>query len=135
MGMANRSTAKATNSLPSIRGGLLHDTFCNAFMAFALSTCTQNTSQISSSYRDAHPLEFLVGNLLPIYLGPIITNAHPLTSYFWFAAAIIGTCKGHSGYRIFGCADYHDEHHFYYKYIYGGIYVLDFLIGTMKVSS
>lgn len=83
----------------------------------------------------AHPLEFLVGNLLPIYLGPIITNAHPLTSYFWFAAAIIGTCKGHSGYRIFGCADYHDEHHFYYKYNYGGIYVLDFLIGTMKVSS
>ena len=24
----------------------------------------------------AHPLEFLVGNLLPIYMGPIITNAH-----------------------------------------------------------
>jgi len=42
--MANRSTAKATNSLPSNRGGLLHDTFCNAFMAFSSSpsACTQD---------------------------------------------------------------------------------------------
>ena len=81
-----------------------------------------------------HPLEFLVGNLLPIYLGPILTNAHPFTSYIWFIAAIIGTCKGHSGYRIFGHADYHEEHHSYYTYNYGGMYVLDSLFGTRRIQ-
>ncbi|GFH54935.1 hypothetical protein CTEN210_11411 [Chaetoceros tenuissimus] len=81
----------------------------------------------------AHPLEFLLGNLLPIYMGPILTNAHPFTSYFWFVVAMVGTCKGHSGYKIFGHADYHEEHHYYYKYNYGGMYILDFLFGTMRL--
>lgn len=81
----------------------------------------------------AHPLEFLLGNLLPIYMGPILTNAHPFTSYFWFVAAMVGTCKGHSGYKIFGHADYHEEHHYFYKYNYGGMYILDFLFGTMRL--
>lgn len=78
----------------------------------------------------AHPLEFLVGNLFPIFLGPILTNAHPFTCYVWFAAAMTSTCKGHSGYRIFGHADYHEEHHLLYNYNYGGMYVLDTLFGT-----
>ncbi len=81
----------------------------------------------------AHPLEFLVGNLLPIFLGPILTNAHPFTSYLWVTAAITSTCKGHSGYRILGHVDYHEEHHYFYKYNYGGMYVLDTLFGTRRI--
>ena len=78
----------------------------------------------------AHPIEFVVGNVLPIYLGPIFTNAHPKTCYIWWALAMLGTCKGHSGYQIFGHADYHEEHHLVNKYNYGGIGLMDYLCGT-----
>ena len=43
---------------------------------------------------------------------------------------MLGTCKGHCGYRIFGHADYHEEHHVLYKYNYGGMGLLDYLFGT-----
>ena len=71
------------------------------------------------------------GNILPIYLGPMVfTNAHPITCYIWWSLAMLGTCKGHCGYRIFGHADYHEEHHVLYKYNYGGMGLLDYLFGT-----
>jgi sterol desaturase/sphingolipid hydroxylase (fatty acid hydroxylase superfamily) len=82
----------------------------------------------------AHPVEFCLGNLLPIYMGPILTNAHPKTCYIWWCMSILGTCKGHSGYRILGHADYHEEHHYYYKHNYGGMYVSDFLFGTLATN-
>lgn len=81
----------------------------------------------------AHPLEFALGNLLPIYLGPMVfTNAHPTTCYIWFSLAMLGTCKGHCGYRILGHADYHDAHHVLYRYNYGGMGLLDHLCGTTR---
>ncbi|KAL7534282.1 hypothetical protein ACHAWF_004775, partial [Thalassiosira exigua] len=44
----------------------------------------------------AHPLEFAAGNIFPIYLGCMLTNAHPVTCYgIWFPLAMAGTCKGH----------------------------------------
>lgn len=78
----------------------------------------------------AHPLEFAVGNVLPIYLGPVLTNAHPRTCYLWFFLTMLGTCKGHSGYRIFGLADPHEDHHVSFLCNYGGMYFSDCLFGT-----
>lgn len=79
----------------------------------------------------AHPFEFAIGNVLPIYLGPmLVTNAHPITCYIWWALAMLGTCKGHSGYRIMGHSDDHEEHHLLFKYNYGGMCLLDRLLGT-----
>jgi len=83
----------------------------------------------------AHPIEFALGNVLPIYLGPMMVNAHPTTCYIWWSLAMLGTCKGHSGYRILGHADYHEEHHVLYKYNYGGMGVLDRLLGTYRVHT
>ena len=57
----------------------------------------------------AHPLEFAIGNVLPIYLGPMVCDSHPMTCYIWWGLAMLGTCKGHSGYRIFGHKDDHEE--------------------------
>mmetsp|Transcript_10494 Transcript_10494/g.16082 ORF Transcript_10494/g.16082 Transcript_10494/m.16082 type:complete len:266 (-) Transcript_10494:229-1026(-) len=82
----------------------------------------------------AHPVEFAISNLLPIFLGPILTNAHPWSCYIWFAMAMFGTLKGHSGYRILGHSDYHEEHHSFYKYNYGGMKFLDYTLGTMAPS-
>lgn len=81
-----------------------------------------------------HPLEFSFANALPIYLGPILTNAHPQTCYIWWSLAMAGTCKGHSGYRILGHADYHEEHHYYNKHNYGATYLSDFLFGTLTTK-
>uniref|UniRef100_A0A7S4N6A0 Fatty acid hydroxylase domain-containing protein n=1 Tax=Odontella aurita TaxID=265563 RepID=A0A7S4N6A0_9STRA len=79
----------------------------------------------------AHPLEFALGNILPIYLGPMITDAHPWTCYaLWFPLAMAGTCRGHCGYRIASFVDPHDSHHSLYRFNYGGMCLLDRMFGT-----
>uniref|UniRef100_A0A6U3QVN8 Fatty acid hydroxylase domain-containing protein n=1 Tax=Ditylum brightwellii TaxID=49249 RepID=A0A6U3QVN8_9STRA len=78
-----------------------------------------------------HPIECLIGNFLPVYLGPMLTNAHPLTCYFfWFPSAILGTCMGHSGYCFMGYIDPHDAHHLHFQFNYGGMFLLDYIFGT-----
>jgi len=83
----------------------------------------------------AHPLEFAIGNIGPIWAGPILTNAHPVTCYLlWFPMAMFGTCKGHCGYRIMGHVDQHDDHHLLFNCNYGGLYLSDYLLGTAEDS-
>jgi len=77
----------------------------------------------------AHPLEFMFGNVAGLALGPILTQAHPYTSYAWFAVGLFSTCLSHSGYKPF--AKGHDAHHEFYHYNYGvGGFILDGLFGT-----
>jgi sterol desaturase/sphingolipid hydroxylase (fatty acid hydroxylase superfamily) len=78
----------------------------------------------------AHPLEFALANVLPIYLGPMLTNAHPYTCYAWWTMAMLGTCKGHCGYRILNHADPHDEHHLFTTCNFGGMPLFDLILGT-----
>ena len=81
----------------------------------------------------AHPIEFAIGNIFPIYFGCMLTNAHPSTCYYiWFPLAMAGTCKGHCGYRIFGMVDPHDDHHLHFRYNFGGMALLDYVFGTLK---
>lgn len=71
---------------------------------------------VASMY--AHPIEFIVGNLLGVVLGPILTRCHPLTSFVWIHNALMSTGGSHSGYKMF-YADFHDAHHQYFDYNYG----------------
>jgi sterol desaturase/sphingolipid hydroxylase (fatty acid hydroxylase superfamily) len=82
----------------------------------------------------AHPFEFVVGNLMGVILGPILTNCHPLTSYVWITNALISTGGSHSGYAFMGAA-FHDAHHQYFDYNYGVGGTIDFLLGTQFVGS
>ena len=82
----------------------------------------------------AHPFEFVFGNVLPIYLGPILCDSHPITCYLWWGLAMLGTCKGHSGYRIMGHRDDHEDHHLLYRYYFGGMGVLDRILGTIPAT-
>jgi methylsterol monooxygenase len=67
----------------------------------------------------AHPIEFIVGNMLGVILGPILTNCHPITSYVWVFNALANTTgSSHSGHTIFGGKG-HDIHHQYFDYNYG----------------
>ena len=82
----------------------------------------------------AHPLEYIVGNIFPIYLSCMLMNAHPVTCYVWFPLAMAGTCKGHCGYQIMGVIDPHDVHHLYFRYNFGGMALLDWMFGTLLVQ-
>lgn len=77
----------------------------------------------------AHPIEFILGNVAPIASGPMLLNAHPYSAYFWFAMALLSTCKGHSGYNFLN-AQTHDVHHQYSMGNYGVLHIGDFLMGT-----
>mgnify|MGYP000495028702 CR=1 FL=1 len=78
----------------------------------------------------AHPVEYALSNVAGIALGPMLTNAHPYTAYFWFMLALVQTCRGHSGYHFLG-ADSHDAHHEFFNYNFGVGPVCDRLFGTL----
>ena len=82
----------------------------------------------------AYPIEFVLGNIAPIWAGPILTNTHPATCcYLWFPLAMLGTCVGHCGYRIAGHADrHHDDYHLFFDWNFGGMYLSDYLLGTAR---
>eukprot|EP01134_Creolimax_fragrantissima_P006886 CFRG6886T1 len=83
---------------------------------------------VASMY--ANPLEYAVGNQLGVVLGPLLSNAHPYTCYFWLAFALISTGGSHSGYTLFG-ATHHDLHHELFHYNFGaGLNIMDKLCGT-----
>ena len=84
-------------------------------------------SAICAAY--AHPIEFVLGNVACIALGPIALNAHPHTCYLWFTLAMLSTCKGHCGYNIFN-ASTHDLHHQYFHFNYGVLHFGDYLMDT-----
>ena len=79
----------------------------------------------------ARPLEFVVGNLAGVALGPILCNAHPYTAWAWFATSLLSTCGSHSGYAFLG-ADKHDEHHRLFDCNFGVGPICDTLFRTRK---
>ena len=84
----------------------------------------------------AHPLEFLLGNIVPVVAGPILTGMHAHVVYMWTALAISATCVAHSGLSMpqyispFKDAGFHDLHHSSFKNNYGTLGVLDWVFGT-----
>lgn len=55
---------------------------------------------ISLSSEFAHPLEYLVGNLLPVAMGPTILRCHTLTFVLWVFVRIAESIDAHSGYSF-----------------------------------
>ena len=54
----------------------------------------------------AHPIEFCLGNVCGVILGPALTNAHPYECAFWMAFSLASTSGAHSGYPAFGAQRY-----------------------------
>jgi len=77
----------------------------------------------------AHPLEFCIGNVMGVILGPALTNPHPYVAAFWMAFALTSTSMSHSGYLPFG-ALHHDQHHEHFDYNFGVAVFMDKLFGT-----
>jgi methylsterol monooxygenase/4-alpha-methyl-delta7-sterol-4alpha-methyl oxidase len=79
---------------------------------------------VASEY--SHPLEFFIGNIVPVGAGPFILrvlsiDVHILTWFLWITFRSFHTSEGHSGYNLpfspfrflpFGVSSrFHDDHH------------------------
>ena len=77
----------------------------------------------------AHPIEYDIGNVLGVILGPAITNCHPYVACFWMIYALVQTSSTHSGYTFLGCQN-HDWHHEHFDYNFGTGIIMDRIFGT-----
>jgi sterol desaturase/sphingolipid hydroxylase (fatty acid hydroxylase superfamily) len=81
----------------------------------------QFTSPVALAAIYAHPVEVLVGNILPMVLGPFLCHTHVLTYISWAVIGITVTEIHHSGYRFPWTLpfdhepDFHDYHHEYFN--------------------
>jgi len=84
----------------------------------------------------AHPIEFVIADLVPFTAGFLIFRPHIFFIYMWIVGACLGTQTHHSGYRLPWIAafdeqpDFHDFHHQRFNTCYGNIGWFDALHGT-----
>lgn len=90
------------------------------------------TAPIALSSYYNHPLDHLIGNILPSTLGLSLTNAHFFTSWLWLTWATLRTLSDHSGYHVlpFPSPRRHDFHHLKFTECFGVWGPLDYLHGT-----
>lgn len=86
----------------------------------------------------SHWIEFLIGNLPGIILGPYCSNCHPTLGVWWVMFTLIDTAGAHSGYCCFK-AKGHDLHHEFFNVNYGVLnqsqFGFDRLCGTRYEDS
>jgi|TARA_Y100000389_G_C17205208_1_gene385646 sterol desaturase/sphingolipid hydroxylase (fatty acid hydroxylase superfamily) len=84
---------------------------------------------ISAIY--AHPIDFCLANILPIFLPCYFIYTNIVMIHIWIFLTTWNTINiAHSGY--IDVAEYHDNHHKYFKYNYGTNCFMDDLFGTKK---
>ena len=90
------------------------------------------TAPIALSAYYNHPLDHLIGNILPATVGASLTNAHFFTTWIWLTWATVRTLSDHSGYHIltFPSPRRHDFHHSKFTECFGVWGPLDYLHGT-----
>lgn len=101
------------------------------------------TVGIASQY--THPVEFVLGNVIPTAVGPLILGPHMhlLTVFAWYALRIGESLDGHCGYEFSfspyrlipfsGSASYHDYHHSHNVGNYASFFqIWDTIFGTNK---
>ena len=92
------------------------------------------TSPIGISSMYAHPVEIVIVNILPLYIGPLILESHLMLYYIWTAIATLNTIVSHSGYHLpfISSPESHNYHHLKFTEIFGMLGIMDYLHGTDK---
>lgn len=72
------------------------------------------TSPIAVVALYAHPVEHIISNMIPPFLGIYFMRTHVSVAWTWTFLAICYTLNEHSGYHLpfLPSAEYHDYHHF-----------------------
>ncbi|XP_054157515.1 fatty acid hydroxylase domain-containing protein 2-like isoform X2 [Oppia nitens] len=85
---------------------------------------------MSSFY--CHPVEHVISNIMPVFIGPFVLGSHLFIQWGWYGAVIFVTLAHHSGYH-FPCmisSEYHDYHHLKFNQNFGTFGLLDWIHGT-----
>lgn len=95
------------------------------------------TSPISINAEYAHPLEFVLSNVFPAILGPLVLKTHTFTNCVYTGLGMMLTCTQHSGYtsRFLPwpfSANFHDYHHSHFNSNFGTLGLCDSLFGTAR---
>ena len=83
-----------------------------------------------------HPVELVVGDLVPVTLGLVLFRSHIFFVFMWICGTALGTQTHHSGYRFPWIAggdhqpEFHDMHHRKFSCNYGNVGWLDYVHGT-----
>ncbi|XP_058447615.1 fatty acid hydroxylase domain-containing protein 2-like [Malaya genurostris] len=90
------------------------------------------SAPIAWSAKYAHPIEFIISDLMPVYIGPALMVSHPVTMAIWFVFVMMDTLVDHSGYHlpVLGSSEQHDYHHLKFNQCYGLFGWWDTLHGT-----
>lgn len=83
---------------------------------------------LAASY--AHPIEHLVSNVGPGFVGALLWRPHLLSFLAYSTVGTISTVLAHSGYELLGGSNMHDRRHQHFDRDYGHIGLLDWLHGT-----
>ena len=61
----------------------------------------------------AHPIEHVISNLLPVFMGPFIMGSHIASIWMWSCMVISSTQVSHGGYHLpfLPSPEAHDFHH------------------------
>jgi sterol desaturase/sphingolipid hydroxylase (fatty acid hydroxylase superfamily) len=79
----------------------------------------------------AHPLELVLGNVVPVLFGFVAFRMHFVVWCLWTAIALLGTTAAHSGLWYPGATKgFHDWHHSANIGNYGSLPLWDWLCGT-----
>ena len=62
----------------------------------------------------SHPLEHILSNIIPLYMGGFIMGSHLSVVWFWYSMAMFNTTHTHSGYHLpfMPSSEAHDFHHY-----------------------
>ena len=100
---------------------------------------------VSIAGQHMHPLEYVIGGMLPTALGPLILGRriHFVTAFTWYTLRYIETLEGHSGYEFSWSAfrvlpfgtdfAYHSYHHSHNIGNYSSFFsIWDSVLGSNK---
>lgn len=58
------------------------------------------TASVSIVSLYCHPFEYLIANMWPTFMGPLVIKCHITTFWAWLLVLLIGTLGDHSGYHL-----------------------------------
>jgi methylsterol monooxygenase len=79
-----------------------------------------------------HPVDHVLGNLVPVLGGAVIATVHPSTLLLWITLAVRNAIFTHGNHSLplLGEATHHDLHHHDPRVHFGVVGILDHLCGT-----
>ncbi|XP_052870421.1 fatty acid hydroxylase domain-containing protein 2-like [Anopheles cruzii] len=82
----------------------------------------------------SHPVEYVLSDLIPVYLGPALMTCHLFTMLIWLTYVIVDTLVDHSDYHLpfLASSEFHDYHHFNFNQCFGNSGLWDLVHGTAK---